>query len=129
MALLIAFVTFIVASLICMLVWFSFSAENTQEVIQRRMDAVRRAERRGPVGLGVELVRDEMMSSVPALNRIMMSWSWSTRLQDFVMQAGLKIRPGKFRLLSGVFGFGAFLGAARFTPVPVPILVGGAAAI
>ena len=129
MALLIAFVTFIVASLICMLVWFSFSAENSQEVIQRRMDAVRRAERRGPVGLGVELVRDEMMSSVPALNRIMMSWSWPTRLQDFVMQAGLKIRPGKILLLSGVFGFGAFLVAARFTPVPVPILVGGAAAI
>lgn len=128
MALLIALLTFVVASVICMLVWLSFGTESGQEMIQRRMEAVRRAERRGPVNLGVELLRDEMMSSVPALNRMMLKWSWSTRLQDFVMQAGMKTKPGKILILSGILAFGAFLVAGSFIPFPVAILVGGVTA-
>ena len=122
MALLIAFLTFIVATVICLLIWLSFGTDSRQETIQRRMDAVHRAERRGPVDLGVELVRDEMMSSVPALNRIMMGWSWSTRLRDYLMQAGMKTRPGKIVLICGVFAFGAFVATKLFYSFPAPIL-------
>src|SRR5579863_1444729 len=122
MALLIAFVTFIVATVICLLIWLSFSTDSRQEVIQRRMDAVHRAERRGPVDLGVQLVRDETLSGVPALNRIMMGWSWSTRLRDYVMQAGMKTRPGKIVLTCGVLAFGAFVATKLFYPFPAPIL-------
>ena len=129
MALLIAFVTFILAVVISMLFWLSFSTESRQEVIQRRMDAVQRAERRGPIDLGVELVRDELMSSVPALNRMMMKWSWSSRFRDFVMQAGMKTRPGKILLLSGILAFGTFLVAERFSSFPLPALAGGVAVI
>ena len=70
MALLIAFVTFIVATVICLLIWLSFGTDSRQEVIQRRMDAVHRAERRGPVYFGVQLVRDETLSGVPALKSV-----------------------------------------------------------
>src|SRR5215469_10135018 len=127
MALLMALVTFVVAAVISMLVWLSFASESKQEVIQRRIDAVHRAERRGSINLGVELVRDEMMSSVPALNRMMLKWSWSTRLQDFVMQAGMRTRPGKILLLSGALACGAFLVAQKFSSFPWPILAGGLA--
>jgi tight adherence protein B len=109
MALLIALLTFIVATVICLVLWFSLSTDSNQKVVQRRIDAVRRAERRGHVDLGVQLIRDEMMSSVPALNRVMMRWTWSTRLKDFVMQAGMKTRPGKIVLTCGILAFGAFL--------------------
>jgi tight adherence protein B len=123
MALLVAMITFVVATAICLLVWFSFSADSNQELVRRRMDAVQRAERRGPIDLGVQLVRDELWSGVPALNRLAMRWSWSSRFKDFVMQAGMKTRPGKILTICGLLGLGAFFVAKQFLPFPVPIVV------
>lgn len=122
MALLISLLTFIVATTICLLIWLSVSTDRTQEVIQHRMDAVRRAERRGPVDLGVQLVRDEMLSGVPALNRLMMRWSWSLRLRDYIAQAGLDWRPGKVLLICGLLAFGAFVAMRLFYAFPLPIV-------
>ena len=39
-----------------------------QDVIQQRLEAVRQTERRGNASLEVQLLRDEMLSTVPALN-------------------------------------------------------------
>jgi tight adherence protein B len=123
MALLIALATFIVVTAVCLFSWLSLSADSNPQVIQRRMDAVRRAERRGHVDLGVQIIRDEMLSSVPALNRIMMKWTWPTRLKDFVTQAGMKMRPGKLLLMCGVLAFGAFIvTGALYSRFPVPLL-------
>jgi tight adherence protein B len=122
MALLIAIVTFMLVAAICLLIWFSLGGDDKQELIQRRIEAVRRAERRGPIDLGVQLVRDEMLSSVPVLNRILMRWSWSTRLRDLVAQAGMKTRPGKILLLCAVLAVGAFIGTESLYPFPAPIL-------
>jgi tight adherence protein B len=121
MALLIAFLTFIVATVTCLLIWLSFATDRRQEQIQRRMDAVHRAERRGPIDLGVQLVRDETLSSVPALNQLMMRWSWPLRFRDFLTQAGIKTRPGKILLTSGVLTLGAFLVTKAFYSSPAPI--------
>ena len=122
MALLIAFITFIVAVLVCMLVWFSFSGGGRQEVIQRRIQAVEKAERRGSADVGIQLLRDELMSGVPALNRAMMKWSWSTRFRDYVAQAGIKTRPGKIILTCGalaVLGYLVMSYVYGWFPVPV----------
>ena len=124
MALLIAFVTFIVAATICLLIWFSFSTDSGQEVIRRRLDAVQRAERRGPIDLGVQLIRDEMWSSVPALNRIVLRWSWSTRFKDFLMQAGMKTRPGKVIMTCGALAVVAFVATKSILFLPAAILAG-----
>jgi tight adherence protein B len=128
MALLIAFVTFVVATVICVLLWFALGTEGTQQVIKRRIDAVQRAERRGNVDLGVQLVRDELLSGVPALNRIMMGWAWPTKFKDFVMQAGMKTRPGKILITCGVFAIGAFVVTKSvYGRFPVPVLAAIAA--
>lgn len=128
MALFIAIVAFLVTSLICLVFWFSLNADGGQEVIQRRMEAVHRVEQRGPVDLGVQLVRDEMLSSVPAVNRVMMKWSWPTRLRDFVMQAGMKTRPAKILLMCGVLALGASLVTQSvYSQFPAPILAAVAA--
>lgn len=130
MALLIAFVTFIVVAAICLLFWLSLSVDSSQQVIQRRLEAVQRAERRGSVDLGVQLVRDEMLSSVPALNRMMMQWTWSTRFRDFVLQAGMNIRPGTIILSCGVLGLLGHLVARSFhAKFPLPILAAVAAGV
>jgi tight adherence protein B len=133
MAMLIAFVTFVVAAAACLLVVFSFGGASNQEVIQRRMEAVQRAERRGSVDLGVKLVRDEMMSGVPALNRALMKWSWSSRLKEFVAQAGIQTRPGKFLLTSAVLALLSYIILnAVHLEFPVPLMgavIAGAAPI
>lgn len=128
MALLIAFLTFVVVTVIGLLVWLSINTNSKQELIQRRMEAVQRVERRGPLDLGTQLVRDEMLSSVPVLNRILMRWSWSMRLKDYVAQAGMKTKPGRIMLVSGVLGMGAWFVVGLFSFFPFPELAGAAGA-
>ncbi len=131
MALLIACITFIGATVVCLLIWFSFTGSTRQEIIQRRIQAVERAERRGSREVGVQLLRDELMSGVPALNRALAKWSWSTSFKDYVAQAGLKTRPGKIVLTCAVLAALAYLVAeSLYDPFPVPLLaavVGGVA--
>ena len=130
MALQTAIVTFLVVAGIGALVWFSFGAESGQQVIRQRMDAVQRVERRGNAGLGVQLVRDELMSGVPALNRMMMQWMWAARFRDFVSQAGMKTRPGQIMLAGGVLAcLGFILAGLLRAPLPVSILLAVAAAV
>ena len=114
MGILIFILTFLTVTLLLLAVWMIASTDSTQEVVRQRMEAVRKAERRGDVSLGLKLVRDEMLSTVPFVHRLMMQWSWSVRLQEYVSQAGLKTKVGKLVLLSAVLGMGAYLLSGRF---------------
>ena len=87
--------TFLIVMVIVLGVWMVASGDNKQEVVRRRMEAVRKAERRGEVSLGLKLARDEMLSSVPAVHRLMQHWQWSVRLQERIAQAGLKNESGQ----------------------------------
>jgi tight adherence protein B len=116
MGALIAVLTFLVVVVVFLGIWVFAGAEGNQEQIRKRMSSVHKAERRGDVGLGLKLVRDEMMSNVPWLHQIMMKWSWSTKLQDFVMQAGLTLKPAKLLMICIIAGIGSYLGAGYFLP-------------
>ena len=109
MALLLSIMTFLIVVAIIALIWMFVGTDANQEVVRRRMESVRKAEKRGDVSLNLKLVRDEMLSSVPALNRLLMQWTWSSRLRDFVAQAGMKTKPAKLLLMSGVIGLGTYL--------------------
>ncbi len=66
-----------------------------------------------------------MLSGVPALNRMMLGWSWPRKFQDLVAQAGMATRPGKILLTSGVLAVGGFvLTGLVFNHFPVPLLAG-----
>ena len=80
--------------------------DTKQEVVRRRMEAVRKAERRGDVSMGLKLARDEMLSSVPAVHRLMLHWAWSARLQERISQAGLTMKAGKLILISACLCLG-----------------------
>jgi tight adherence protein B len=116
MGVLIAILTFLVVVVGFLGIWVFASAGGDQEQIRKRMSSVHKAERRGDVGLGLKLVRDEMMSGVPWLHQMMMKWSWSTKLQDFVMQAGMSLKPAKLLMICGIVGLGSYLGAGYFLP-------------
>ncbi len=129
MALLLSIFTFLTVAAILFLIWLATGSDASQEVVQRRMQAVRKAEHRGEVTLGLQLVRDEMLSSVPWFNRVLMQWSWSTKLQDFLSQAGMKTKPGKIIIVSGVLALTGYLVTARFiSRFPIPLFAAVAAA-
>ena len=116
MAVLIAILTFLVVVVLFLGIWVFASGEGTQEQVRKRMSAVHKAERRGDASIGLALVRDEMMSSVPWMNRLMLRWSWSTKLQDYMVQAGMTARPGKIVLMTAVVGVAGYLVAGFFFP-------------
>src|SRR3984957_4395021 len=116
MGALIAILTFLVVVVGFLGIWVFATAGGDQEQIRKRMSSVHKAERRGDVGLGLKLVRDEMMSGVPWLHQMMMKWSWSTKLQDFVMQAGMTLKPAKLLMICAIVGLGSYIGAGFFFP-------------
>jgi tight adherence protein B len=109
MGVLIAILTFLVVVVLFIGIWVFAGGEGAQEQVRKRMSAVHKAEKRGEMNIGLKLVRDEMMSSVPWLHRLMLQWAWSTKLQDTLVQAGMTTRPGKIVLMSGVLGIGTYI--------------------
>jgi tight adherence protein B len=125
MGLLIFLLTFAVVAVVFFGVWLLIGADTTQDVVRRRMESVRKAERRGDVSLGLTLARDEMLSSVPALNRLMQHWRWSVRLQEYIAQSGVEIKVGKLVLISAVIGMTTYLIVGHFYPqFPIAIALG-----
>jgi tight adherence protein B len=123
MALLLSIMTFLIVVAIIALIWMFVGTDANQEVVRRRMESVRKAEQRGDVSLNLKLVRDEMLSSVPALHRLMMQWTWSSKLRDFVSQAGMKIKPDKLIMTSVVIGLGSYLIVKMMYPqFPIALL-------
>jgi tight adherence protein B len=125
MGLLVFALTFLIVIVVFFGIWTMVGADTKQEVVRRRMEAVRKAERRGDVSMGLKLARDEMLSSVPAVHRLMLHWSWSVRLQEKISQAGLTMKAGKLILISACLCLGTMVASGLFIPVfPVGILIG-----
>ena len=121
MGLLVFALTFLIVIVVFLGIWMMIGGDNKQEVVRRRMEAVRKAERRGDVSMGLKLARDEMLSSVPAVHRLMMHWAWSVQLQERISQAGLTMKAGKLILISACLFAGTTVIVGIFTPI---LLVG-----
>jgi len=106
-----ALATFLIVGIVFGIIWMLAGGGDgrQQEVVRRRMEAVRKAESRGEVSLDLKLVRDELYSNVPQLHRLLMRLPWSGRLQNFINQAGMKMKAGKFVLWSAVAGLGTYV--------------------
>jgi tight adherence protein B len=114
MAPLLALLTFAAVCGIVLAIWMFANAGDDKNIVRRRIDAVRKAERRGgEISPDLLLVRDEMLSSVPILHRAMSQFERSARLQEMIEQGGMTIKPAKVLLISGVVGFATFLVVAR----------------
>jgi tight adherence protein B len=125
MGLLVFALTFLIVIVVFIGIWMMIGGDTKQEVVRRRMEAVRKAERRGDVSMNLKLARDEMLSSVPAVHRLMMHWSWSVRLQERISQAGLTMKAGKLILISACLCLGSMVIADLFVPMfPTSILIG-----
>lgn len=114
MALVLAGLTFLVIVLIVggVLV-FSAAGSAPDKVVAKRLDAIERSARRGSESLELKVVRDELLSDVPALHRMLLKWKWSDKLRNYIGQAGMKVKPGRLILLSGILAVAAFLIGTR----------------
>src|SRR5215470_11864254 len=129
MGTLIFILTFLIIGGLVFGVWIFAGTNAEQEKIRKRMTAVHRAERRGEVSQNLLLVRDEMLSSVPMLHRFLLKWSWSSRLQDYILQAGMRTKAAKILLLTAVIGIGAYLTSNFFyrkAIISIPLAIGAA---
>jgi tight adherence protein B len=113
-ALLIGLVTFLVSAILFLMIWLLLGSQTQQDVVRNRIEAVRKAERRGDISVELELLRDEMLSSVPLLNRLMISLSWTAKVQSLIAQAGLKTKAGKVILVSTVVGLATYMVSEHF---------------
>ncbi len=80
--------------------------EKQSDIIRNRLEAIEKGPAFAKNALNLELIRDELLSSIPAFNKLLTRWGWAARLRNFVAQAGMQVRPGKIML------FGAALGLA-----------------
>jgi tight adherence protein B len=108
MALFLSVLTFLIVVCIVMAVWLAVAGGTKLDVIGQRLEAVRQVERRGSVSTEVQLLRDEMLSAVPAVNRLMMQWSWTVGFKNFLNQAGVSTKPARILLSSAVSGLAAY---------------------
>ncbi len=121
---LLAAMVFLVIVGVAAMVLYLGKENQQQKIVQRRLDAIEKGLRRGSQSLELKLVRDELMSNVPALNRLLLHWSWAAKLREFVAQAGLDIKPGKLVLLSGVLELAGFLVARELSGNLIVALAG-----
>ena len=125
MSVLVFVFTFLIVAGLVFAVWVYVGADPTQERIRKRMSAVHRAERRGDVSQNLVLVRDEMLSGVPMLHQILLRWSWASKLQEFISQAGMTVRPGKILLFALALGLGTYSVMGFVTHFPLAAIVLG----
>ncbi len=114
MALALAGLTFLIIVLIVggVLV-LSAAGSAPDKVVAKRLDAIDRSAKRGSESLELKVVRDELLSDVPALHRMLLKWKWADKLRNFIGQAGMKVKPGRLILLSAILAVAAFLIGTR----------------
>jgi tight adherence protein B len=114
------------------LFWVIFTLVNQSRqdsLLRRRLEAVHRAQLRGGDSAQLHLLRDELYSSVPALQRLMVRWPAAANLRDYLWQAGMKdVKPGKIVLLSAVMALGAYIIAGRILVLDLLASIGMALA-
>ena len=109
MPVLIAAVTFLIVAVVIGVIVFTTSAPQPEKVVARRLEAIERSARRGNVSPELKVVRDELLSDVPALHHILLRWSWAGKLRRYIDQSDMKIKPGKLILVSGILAVVGYL--------------------
>ncbi len=88
------------------------SRRDRARVLRQRLEAVRQAEHRGG-GQDLALLRDELLSEIPTLHRLLSRSPATIRLQRLLSQGNVQMRAGKFLLSSSSLALGfTFLAAS-----------------
>ena len=130
MPLLFAGLVFLIIFLVFGVVYAVVRREADAKIISTRLEAIGAGTTHGKSALNLDLVRDELLSSIPTLHRMLTRWFWPARLRSFIAQAGMRVRPGKLMLISGAMGLAALEAAdIRYGRLSLAVAVGAAAGL
>lgn len=125
MALVLAGLTFLVIVLVVAGIFFASSGGPAPDkIVAKRLDAIERSAKRGSESLELKVVRDELLSDVPALHRMLLRWKWSDKLRNYIGQSGMKVKPGRLILLSAVLATAGYLVFDELLGNPILGLIG-----
>lgn len=125
---LLALLVFVIVALVAAGVMV-LAAGRGENLVRSRLEALRKGTTKGGVIASSKLIRDELLSDVPILNRLLTRFQWSGRLSKFLAQADVDLKPGKLVLYSGLAGVVAFLLIQYLYQSPlIPLPVGVVAA-
>ena len=125
MEIILAVVTFGIVALILFLA-LGLAGGRRKNVIGRRLEAIERGVGRSGAGSPqLKLLRAEVMSSVPRLNRLLLRASWAGRLRTYTAQAGMEVLPGKLILITAVLGLGPYIVVPYFYPSTILAVIAG----
>ncbi|MGD0224961.1 MAG: type II secretion system F family protein [Terriglobia bacterium] len=108
MTLLLAALVFLIVILICAGVFTLVGGPKQGEIIRGRLEAIEKGGAFAKEALNLNVLRDELMSGIPAVNKVLVRWSWAARLRRFIEQAGMQVRPGRIVLFGAVIGLVTF---------------------
>jgi len=127
MPILLALITFVIVASVLLIPFMIGAGGRRQKIIRQRLESVEKAMARDNSSLELDLLRNELLSNVPALNRLMVRWPWAVRLREFITQAGLDIKPGSLMLASGALAALGYLLLRYWVVNPFVSLAGVAA--
>ncbi len=104
MQFLFAALIFLILFLIFAMVVAYASHEKQADVIRGRLESIEKGATAAKGSLNLDLIRDELLSSIPSVNKVLVRWTWPTRLQNLIAQAGMQLKPGKLLLISAIVG-------------------------
>lgn len=107
MQLLFTVLVFLIIFLILGAIYAFMGRQKDSDIVRNRLEAIGSGTPYTKSSLNLDLIRDELLSSIPAFNRVLTRWSWPGRLRNFIGQAGMQIKPGKLMLIGGVMGLAA----------------------
>lgn len=97
---LIAVIAFVVVAATVFIIFSVVDQRNAQaRLLRDRLEAVQKAADRSPTE-DLALLRDEMLSEIPALDNLLRRSARINSLQTFLSQADMKIRAGNMLMLS-----------------------------
>lgn len=114
MALLIALVFVTVMVAVVALGIAMDAGSSRAQVLRERLKSEERALAGAATG-DQQLLRDDMLSGIPALNKLLANWSRTSRLQLLLEQADMKLRAGKFVLVCACAGAATGFAVLAFT--------------
>ena len=119
MPLFIAIIAFVVVAAAIFILFSIVDQRNAQaRLLRDRLAAVQKAAERGP-NEELALLRDEMLSEIPALDNLLRRSARIGNLQTFLSQADVKIRAGNMLLLSAGCALVAAVAMAMVGGAPV----------
>jgi tight adherence protein B len=108
--------TFLISTTVVLCICFLIFGESAQDVIRGRIEKLRMTEKWTGIATDLNLIRDEMFSTIPLLHTLLSQAPGSAWAQKYLAQGGVKTKPAKLLLLSIVIAMVVYAIVSHYLP-------------